>query len=110
MDVAQQLNRLTVNSKEKDIKTVNSLQRTQSSIIGEEIDEEGMALELAEKLDDIRSIKYYTLLAKNVNHQFLFEALSLTRDADRQGRIRKNKAVYFLAILRNHGVKVKFKS
>lgn len=112
----------TVNSKEKDLKTVNSEQYTvdNKDLYPRGVDSfleelqskpEFVAETLSTKLKDTGdngSIPYYTMLAKNTPAQILFEALSCTLDAQNRGKIRGKMAIYFLGILRHKKVKVKF--
>lgn len=70
---------------------------------------EYIANKLAEELDDLKSKYYFLLLAKNNNPQRLFEALSFTLAAAREGKIRTKKAIYFIYILRNWGIQTTFR-
>lgn len=93
---------LTVNSNKKYI-TVNS------KTVSIKTEEDVMALELAEKLGDKKSYNYFLLLAKHNSHNELREALSYTLMAEREGRIKTIKAVYFIGIIRKWGLRVNFK-
>lgn len=64
---------------------------------------------LGEKLSDKKSIGYYLILAKANNPASLLKALHDTMDADSRGVIRRNKAIYFMGILRKLGIQTKFK-
>lgn len=104
----------TVNSNNKSSNTVNSNKTVSEKINGflirEEITPEGVAQTLAEGLGDAKSLNYYRILAKENDCGKLLEALSYTRDADLQGKIRTKKAIYFQAILRRRwNIKTKFK-
>lgn len=107
---------ITVNGKYKSLPTVNS--NTVNSTIWEEIENliatrsiepEGIAKFIAEKLNDTRSLQYYTLLVKEHNQGKLFEAMHQTVEAWKDGRIRTTKPIYFIAILRRWGFKTNFK-
>lgn len=107
----------TVNSIEKDISTVNS--STVNSVpIWEEVDNilkdrgitpEGVALHIAEELDDVKSLKLHKLLVTEHNHGKLMEAMHITKEAWRDGKIRTTKPIYYLAILNRWGFKTRFK-
>ncbi len=108
----------TVDSKDKSFTTVNSSNTVNCLTVSEKIDllikeesitPEGVAMMLAEGLDDQKSEKYFLLLAKNNNPGVLLEALSYTKDAFNRGIIRTKKIHYFKAILRNKGITLKFK-
>ena len=104
--------RHSVNSNKKKKPTVNSYS-TKSKKILDFIDEIGfsnddLAETLANALDDQKSIKYYQLLAENLPHEKLLEALSYVKNAVNRGSV-KFKPVYYQGILRNWGLKVKFK-
>ena len=106
------VNSITVNSNKENKKTVNS--NTVNSRFEELFNElqgkpEAVAISLAERLDDIKSLDYYKILCKQTNLQILLNALSFVKDADAKGKIRTNKAVYFLAILRNWKIQTKFR-
>jgi hypothetical protein len=112
------LDEKTVNGYKKDSTTVNSKDTDNSLTVADKIEEiieearitpEGMGKQFSEDLDDLNSERYYTLLATENPQGRLFEALSITKDADRRGVIRTKKAIYFLAILRRWGLKTKFK-
>lgn len=107
----------TVNSNKKNITTVDSLTVNSITVIGkieallddEKITPEGVGKMLCEGLDDLKSERYYTILASENSQGKLFEALSITKDAYRRGVIRTTKAIYFQAILRRWKLKTKFK-
>lgn len=100
----------TVNSNNSNIKTVNSYSSKVEKLL-EEIggNPEGIALSLAEKLDDNKSLIYYKLLAVNINSKKLFEALSITLDAERREKIRYTKPIYFIGILKKWGLQTKWR-
>ena len=101
----------TVNSKET-VDTVNSKsinEKVQDLLDEERITPEGVAQLLAEELDDLDSLGYYILLAKENIQPRLLEAMHLTLEADKLGKIRTKKAIYYQAILRNWGFKTKFR-
>ncbi len=110
----------TVNSinKSKEYKnTVNSISISNDSLIkkicdlikAEEIQPEGIALLLAELLDDKKSLPYYILLAKEHNPGELLSAAYQTKEKAQLGLLHRSKPVYFIGILRKRGFKVKFK-
>ena len=107
----------TVNSIKKDSSTVNSrtdncltvTDKIEKLLEDARISPEGIGKALSEGLDDLKSERYYIILATENPQARLFEALSITKDADRRGVIRTNKAIYFLAILRRWKLKTKFK-
>lgn len=68
-----------------------------------------IAQRLSEDLKDQESFDYYLLLAKNNSQDKLLEALSYTNDASNRGKIKTKKAVYFISIIRNWGLKTRFK-
>ncbi|MCL4384176.1 hypothetical protein M1116_01890 [Patescibacteria group bacterium] len=100
-DINNTVNSYTVSSKEKD-----SVDQLLSQFVYEP---EAAAKELSTKLDDERSYRYYLLLAKNNPIDKLFEALSFVIEAENQGRIRTKKPPYFIAILKNWGLKTNFR-
>lgn len=110
---SKKVNSHTVDSKYKYIKTVNSnitvSKRIDAFLEDQHIEPEGVAQKLAEDLDDGKSIGYYLILVQENSSGMLLKALHLTKDASNRGKIKRNKAVYFLAILRNWGLKTKFK-
>lgn len=102
----------TVNSRDKYTFTVNST--TVSGKIDQfledlDVEPETLAKELARKLGNETYLPYFTVLAKNTNASRLFEALSITLDIARQGKIKKTKTQCFLGILNRWGMKIKFK-
>ena len=100
----------TVNSKDKYINTVNSNNaRHHPYLEGEDIDSEGLALKLAEDLDDMKSLSYYQILAKENNPETLLDILNYTLETDHMGKIRRTKAIYFMAMLEIRGIRRKFK-
>lgn len=100
----------TVNSDKKIYITVNS--KTVDKEIQTEniLEDDAMAKELSEKLDDTRSLGYYKLLITNNNREKLFDALAITLDASRMGMIRSKKAIYFIGVLRKLNMKTNFKN
>ncbi len=67
-----------------------------------------IADKLARELDDTKSFRYYQLLALNNDIPRLLEALSYTKMANNEGKIRIKKPVYFIGILKKWGLKTKF--
>ena len=70
---------------------------------------EDYAKHLAEGLDDLKSQRYYKILAREINCRRLEKALKLTIEAEKSGRLRTIKPPYFQRILRNWGFRTKFK-
>lgn len=112
------LNSNTVDSNKRYSSTVNSKDTDNSITVTDKIEKiieeahlkpEGIGKILSEGLGDKKSERYYILLATENPQGKLFEALSITKDADRRRLIRINKAVYFMAILKRWGLKTKFK-
>ena len=103
-------NSYTVNSSNSNLITVNSYSSKAKELL-EELDGNpmGIAIELAEKLDDLESVDYYKILAMNSPISRLFEALSITIDAEKRDRIRTKKPIYFQGILRRWGIQTKWK-
>jgi len=103
----------TVNSRYKSLNTVNGYRITDSvrriPYLEEDTTSEGIALELAEKLDDMRSLDYYRILAKENNHSTLLNILAYTLETDRLGNIRTKKPIYFISMCRIKELKTKFR-
>lgn len=105
----------TVNSSNNTLKTVNSTkQLTVDEKISALLEENDLKAEyvakiLSDGLSDPSSLNYYSILAKEHSPARLLEALSITKESARDGKIRTKKAIYFLAILRKWGLKTKFK-
>ena len=99
----------TVNSiKKRHIPTVNGL--TDGIYVdGQDFENDALANELGEKLNDIKSIPYYRILAKETNHQILRDILSYVLETERMGMIKKSKARYFMFLLKVRNIKRKFK-
>lgn len=115
--VKDTINSSTVNSKYKKTNTVNSI-NSYASPFEKELQEllekhgttnEGVATHLWENLNDKESKAHYLLLAKNTPTEKLMHALALTKEAERDGRITIKKAVYFQGILKNWGIRTKFR-
>ena len=71
-------------------------------IVNEAIDKpRAIAETLADKLNAPGNIKFYIKLASQHSHGLLFECLALTKEADREGRVKTDLARYFYGILRN---------
>ena len=94
---------LTVNNSNKNI-TVNG------KTVSPKTEEEVFALELSKKLNDDKSYKYFLLLSQNNKIDRLREALAYTLLADKEGKIRVNKSVYFIAIIKRWGLRANFKN
>ncbi|MCL4354054.1 hypothetical protein M1349_01115 [Patescibacteria group bacterium] len=99
----------TVNSiKKRSIPTINSI--TDGIYIdGSDYKNDAFAQELAEKLDDLRSISYYRILAKETDHQKLRDILSYVLETEQMGKIKKSKISLFMFLLEVRGIKRKFK-
>jgi len=100
----------TVNSNEKYTSTVNRetvTYKIQKVIDQENITPEGIAKLLSEGLDDHKSERYYFILASEIPHAKLMEALHITKEAAHRKTIRY-KPTYFQGILKNWGIKTKF--
>lgn len=93
---------LTVNNSNK-YNTVNSI------TVPIKTEEESIAMDLAKKLDDEKSYKYFLLLVKSNPYHRLEEALKWTLLTDKEGKIRTKKSIYFIAILRRWGLTTNFK-
>mgnify|MGYP001593160911 CR=1 FL=1 len=111
--LADSLNSITVNSNNKNIDTVNNgitvAEKIENIIEENDIKPEGIAKFLSEELSDEKSYGYFLILAKENKGSVLLQVLHDTKDADSRGVIRRNKAVYFMGILRKKGIKTKFK-
>jgi len=65
------------------------------------IDEtEYIARNLAVKLDDLKNLNYYRKCAREHKPEFLYECLSITMAAKKEGIIRKTPAKYFVGVLK----------
>lgn len=108
------LRRKTVNGKDKYIPTVNSKDsltvedKIQALLDEENITPEGVAEMLAETLDDKKSLTYYLILVKEHGAPKMLEIMHYVKDVARTKAIR-NKALYFMAILKRKNLKTKFK-
>lgn len=65
---------------------------------------EWIADHLASELRDPQSRAFYRRMAATVPEQLLFEALSETRIASRESRIRRSRGAYFTSLLARDGV------
>lgn len=102
---------LTVNGKNTSLTTVNSTkQLTVDEMIGfYNAKPDYFAEILAKELGDLKSLSYYRILAKENRPEKLLEALSFTKQAAGDNKIRITKPVYYQGILRKWGIKTKFK-
>ncbi|MBI2621996.1 MAG: hypothetical protein HYW63_05135 [Candidatus Levybacteria bacterium] len=106
----KKINSSPANSRNKYLNTVNSNNgRVFPYADGEDSTSEGLAVKLAEDLDDMKSLRYYQILAKETNHQILLDTLSYTLETDRLGKIKTTKARYFMFLLKVRGIRTKFK-
>ncbi len=103
----------TVNVNKEYLPTVNS-----NKTVNEQIEDflsrlnikpDSLADIIATSLGDQKSIDYWKIMAKETPVGKLFEALSITKTAAREGKILSKKAVYFQGILRRWGFRTKFK-
>lgn len=111
------LNTSTVNSMDTSQIVVKTRQSGGNSFVYEKLKStlDNIPLEVdyiaemfASELDDIKSINYYKILAREHDHIILFEALSSTKKAVVSGNLRLKKAQYFLGILRKKGLQTRF--
>ena len=102
-DINNTVNSIPVKEEYKELET-----KTDDFLIELSNKPDYMADRLARELDDLKSKLYYLLLAKNTDPHILLEALSCTIHASREGKIRSEKAFYFMGILRNKGVQTVF--
>lgn len=72
------------------------------------IQPEAVAKMLAETLDDEKSLSYYTILVKEHGAPKMLEIMHYVKDVART-KILRNKALYFMAILKRKNIKTKFK-
>ncbi|KKP63809.1 MAG: hypothetical protein UR61_C0063G0002 [candidate division WS6 bacterium GW2011_GWE1_34_7] len=68
-----------------------------------------VAGKLASELDDMKSIGLYKILAREYESALLFEYLSCTNKAFKDGKVWTSKAIYFLGILKKKGLRVRFR-
>lgn len=111
-ELIKRQNSYTVNSSNKHLNTDNSNtveEEIEKLLREKDIKPEGIAMMLSGGLADPESLGYYHILCRENDSSKLLKALSLTKEADSQGKIRSKKAVYFLGILKKWGLKTKFK-
>lgn len=122
-EILKEKEQLTVNSTVNSYKDINNT--VNSSVVDDKYQElenktnsyldelrgnpEFVADKLSRELDDQKSLKFYLLLAKNTDPSILFEALSCTKIAEREDKIKYKKWAYFRGILNKLGVKTSFK-
>ncbi len=112
--VKDRVNSLSVDSKDKSFITVNSnnsltVEKKIESLLEEEkITPEGVAKMISEMLDDKKSETYFILLVKEHGATKMLGIAHYVKDVAKEKMIR-NKALYFMAILKNQGLKTKFK-
>jgi len=73
------------------------------------IKDEGFAHEIARTLEDDDSLNYYKLLVKEHDPIKLLELAKWAKQMDLEGKVRINRAVYFMGILKKLNMKKKFK-
>lgn len=96
-------NKDTVNSNSKLVDKLSNFIREQS------ITPEGIALLLAELLNDKRSLPYYLLLVKEHNPSILLDIAHQTREKNQLGLIKTRMPIYFIGALKKIGFKTKFR-
>lgn len=64
-----------------------------------------IARDLATKLDDLKSLNYYLKIVKDHKPEFIYECLSITTLAYREGKIRKTPAKYFVGVIKRRSGK-----
>lgn len=112
--VKDRVNRLPVNSIDKSLDPVNSnncltvTEKIKTLLDEEKITPEGVAKLISEMLDDKKSEPYYILLVKEHGAPRLLEIAYYVKDIAQTKEIR-NKALYFMAILKRQGIRTKFK-
>jgi len=100
----------TVNSNKDIIKTVNgNPSKFGIYLDGNDYENDNLANDLADKLDDQNSLTFYRILAKETNHELLREVLAYVLATDREKKIKRTKAIYFMFLLKVRGVRTKFK-
>jgi len=77
----------------------STLSRRDSRLLGNDKAED-LARELAEELDDERSLKWYRLVADKLPEELIRRILSETRGAKNEGRLRGAPGAYFTAAIR----------
>jgi hypothetical protein len=72
---------------------------------------DGLAIHLAELLDDLESLRYYQILLREHSEirEQLFEWAHYAKAMDEQGKLSYKRAAYFQGILKKHNIKKKFK-
>lgn len=93
------------NVKEEVLNNVNNVDPSKNKLLNEllqtyEDKPKGVAEIIAGELDDLRNINFYIKVAKNNNLQLLFEALSITKEALKEGKIRTSGAKYYVGVLK----------
>lgn len=66
---------------------------------------QGIAKIIAEKLNDLNNLNFHIKTAKLNSPHILFEVLSITLEADREGKIKKSRAQYYIGVLKRKGIK-----
>lgn len=64
-------------------------------------EKEYLAEEMAEQLNDDHSLGFYRKIADTMPENLIFQALSEVKDAALTGRVKKNKAALFTAVIQN---------
>ena len=107
------VNSYTVNRNKQKQNTVNSseelYQKIEDLIQSYKAEPEVVAQEIANKLDDQRSLDFYRILVTKVRYAILYEILSIVMDTDRNGKIKTTKAKYFMWHIKMRGIITKFK-
>lgn len=59
-----------------------------------------VARDLAEKLDDLKSLNFYLKIARGNKAEFLYQCLSIALSTQREGKIRTTLARYFVGVFK----------
>ena len=65
--------------------------------------EEKLAIEIAEALDDVKSLKTHLLFAKQYSESFLREKLEIVLKTPKED-IRKSRAAYYTYLVTQHAI------
>jgi hypothetical protein len=69
----------------------------------------GIAILLAELLDDSKSIDYYKILVRENPPSELLKWAHYTKEMGEEGKIYRTKAIYFMSLIKKAGFRTKFK-
>lgn len=103
-------NVLRYNVNKDSLENVNNVPSSKSKALEEFLAEygdkpEAIARTIAEELGDLENINFHIRAAKNNHPNILFESLSITKDAYRDGLISSTKARYYVGVLKRKGAK-----